>query len=185
MRRRRREVPEINLTPLLDILFSILFIVMMTSTEKEQDLKEMYEEQCTRMEQTISEQEAEISTLKDRLSGYADREASLTMYQKDAIILTVQNRMTQKEHYLEISQGMDEEALGHISLGIEKTENSQNRIEDLVNELVEQTDNQPIYIVFHCNKELIYTTEYRAVTEAFASLEEQNKEVFFKITEED
>ncbi len=185
MRRRKREASEINLTPLLDVLFSILFIVMMSGMQNEQGMKEDFEEQIVQMEQTITEYEEEISKIREQLSSYEDREASHMMYQTEAIILTVTNGVEEGNHYLDIRQGMNSEEFHRIMLGVNKTQNSQKRIEYLMNQIVEQTDNQPIYIVFHCNKDTIYTTEYRAVTEAFVALEEKEKEVFFKLMEDE
>lgn len=185
MRRRRREASEINLTPLLDVMFSILFIVMMTGMQNEQGMKMDYEEQIMQLEQTLTEQEKNISKLKEQVHGYKKQEMSLTMYQTEAVILTVRNLVEEGKHYLEIRNGLNTDSFECIWLGNDRTENTQNRINDMITKIVDLTDNQPIYIVFYCNKEIIYTTEYRAITEAFVALEEKNKEVFFKMMEDD
>lgn len=185
MRRRRRGALEINLTPLLDVLFSILFIVMMTGMQQEQGIKKDYEEQLTQMEQTVTTQEETILKLKEQIHGFENQEESLIMYQTKAVVLTVRNGIEEGKHFLEIRNGLDTEDFEYIWLGADRAKNTQNRLQDIITKLVEETDNQPIYIVFHCNKELIYTTEYKAVTEAFVSLEEKHKEVFFKMMEDD
>ena len=54
--RRSRGSDEINLTPLLDVLFTILFIVMLTGMQNERS-----------MEESAQESEAQISGLESRV----------------------------------------------------------------------------------------------------------------------
>lgn len=177
MKRRRRTVSEINLTPLLDVLFSILFIVMMTGMQNESGLKEEHRQQ-------ISQLEEEISGLEEELTGCQNQMSSVEMYQSEAVILTVGNTVEDNEHYLTVKQGLDLVEIERIQLGTDKTENTKTRIKDMITELVDKTDNQPVYIVFYCDKQTIYTLEYNAVVEAFGEAQETYKEVFFKVMEE-
>ncbi|MBR6770628.1 MAG: hypothetical protein IKM28_05230 [Lachnospiraceae bacterium] len=175
-RRKRRDVSEINLTPLLDILFSILFIVMMTGMQDKQEIKQDYQQQVSQMEQ-------KMATLKEQAAGYEKQMSSHQIYQAEAVIVTIYNMVQEQKHYLIVKQGIEQKERERIQLGVERTENTRRRIEELVAELVESTDNQPVYLVFYCDKKKIYTAEYRAIVETFTRLEEANKEVFFKVME--
>ncbi len=177
MKRRRKAISEINLTPLLDVLFSILFIVMMTGMQNESGLKEEHNQQ-------ISKLENEVSGLEEELKNCQNQMSSVDMYQSEAVILTISNTVEDDEHYLTVKQGLELVEIEKIQLGTDKTENTKTRILDLMKELVEKNDNQPVYIVFYCDKQTIYTLEYNAVTEAFYEAQETYKEVFFKVMEE-
>lgn len=204
-RHRRRTASEINLTPLLDVLFSILFIVMMTGVQNEAKIEEGHRqqmlkkeqeisalaEQAARYEKQISEYEVWLSEYEIQLSDYANRllscesqMSSYDTYRAEAVIVTVNNILEEEAHYLVMKQGLEQKEVEKIRLGTDKTENTKTRIDNVVAAMVEATDNQPVYIVFYCNKEWIYTAEYRAVEEAFSRLQETYKEVFFKVMEE-
>ncbi len=187
-RRKRKTIAEINLTPLLDVLFSILFIVMMTGVQKETTIQEEYQQQINQMQedygQQIEQARQELFELEQQVTIYENQMSSYDKYQTEAVIITVNNIVKENKHYLVIKQGLLLEEIETIQLGIYKTENTKLRIYDKICELVEETDNQPVYIVFYCDKKTIYTTEYRAITEAFYELQEKYKEVFFKVMEE-
>ena len=174
---RRKTVSEINLTPLLDVLFSILFIVMMTGMQNEQGIKKEYQEQVSQLELENEQLSKELARRENQMSSY-------DKFQSEAVILTVNNILRGDNHYLLVYKGTDKEEIGCIQMGINKTENTKARIESLIMELINDTDNQPVYIVFYCDKKQIYTAEYRAVVEAYYQLQENNKAVFFKIMEE-
>lgn len=189
-RHRRKTVSDINLTPLLDVLFSILFIVMMTGVQNEEGIKENYQQQIDQSEQKISglkEQmvsyEVQLSDYENQLLSYQSQMSSYDKYRAEAVIVTVNNILEGEAHYLVIKQGMEQDEVEKIRLGTDKTENTKTRIDHTISEMVEAIDNQPVYIVFYCNKRWIYTTEYRAIEEAFCRLQETYKEVFFKVME--
>ena len=174
---RKKSVSEINLTPLLDVLFSILFIVMMTGMQNEQGIKQEYQEQVSQLEQEKQQLSEELARSENQMTSY-------DKYQSEAVILTVNNVLRDDNHYLLVYKGTDKEEIGSIQMGTDKTENIKIRIESLIMELINDTDNQPVYIVFYCNKKTIHTKEYNAVMEAFNQLQENNKAVFFKVMEE-
>lgn len=187
-RRKRKTIAEINLTPLLDVLFSILFIVMMTGMQTKTTIQEEHQQQINQMQEDygrqIEQARQELSELEQQVTMYENQLSSYDKYQTEAVIITVSNIVKENKHYLVIKQGLLLEEIETIQLGISKTENTKLRICDKISEIVEVTNNQPVYIVFYCNKKMIYTTEYRAITEVFYELQAKYKEVFFKVMEE-
>lgn len=174
---RRRSVLEINLTPLLDVLFSILFIVMMAGMQNEEGMKEDYQQQIDRLEQ-------EKAGLSEQLDNYRDQMDNFREYQKEMILLTVRNVVRGDDHYLLIYQGAEPDEIESIQMGTDRTENTRARIESLVSGYAEREEGYPVYIVFNCDKSRIYTAEYRAVIEAFNAMQGTYKAVFFKVMEE-
>lgn len=185
MRRyKRKTVHEINLTPLLDVLFSILFIVMMLGMQNEKTIEVDHQQQISKKDQEISQMNEENSHLKEQVTNYRNQMSSYDKYEEEAVIVTVTNRMNEENHYLIVKQGINQNELENIQLGVDKTENTKMRINELISTMVQATDNQPVYVVFYCDKGNIYTTEYRAIVEAFNQLQTKYKEVFFKVMED-
>ncbi len=158
-RRRRRGSDEINLTPLLDVLFSILFISLLAG----QGLSDRQQQQIDQMEQQIA--------------GYEDQLASYEEYDRDAVIVTLRN----VEGRLTISRGSDEDA---IALGEDGAGRVARWLEQKVDGYLAEAENEPIYIVFYCDREHIYTTDYNAIVNTMTALERGHKEVFWKQTQE-
>ena len=85
--RRRRGSDEINLTPLLDVLFTILFVVMLTSMQSEQTIqaesattKEQvieYEKQLAEKEKLLSDQTETIAALEAETAEQSETIAAL------------------------------------------------------------------------------------------------------------
>ena len=93
--------------------------------------------------------------------------------------------MYANNHFLSFYQGTEKTEIDKITLGLDRTENTKARIESLITELIDNTDNQPVYIVFYLNNSKIYTEEYKTVYNILNELQEKHKEVFFKVMRED
>lgn len=173
MRKRNKfHHSEINLTPLLDVLFSILFIIMLTSRQNEDSLNRQVQEQTNQIEQM----EQQLIVRENQLNSY-------DLYHTEAIIITLSNFKDKQIHKLIISEGLEKKEIETITLGSHKIENTNNRLEKCILNIIQKTDNQPIYIVFHCDKSCIYTDEYNAISMKLEKLQTDNKEIFYKITE--
>ena len=76
MRRRRRTDGEINLTPLLDVLFVILFVVMLSGMQSEKTNADAREESREKIE--ALETEVEELTDEGRIAELEEQVRSLT-----------------------------------------------------------------------------------------------------------
>ncbi len=178
MKGRRRFISEINLTPLLDVLFSILFIVMMTGMQNEQSMKSNYQDQLDRLTQ-------ENKTLSENLERREEQLSTYDEFKSDALIITVNNIIRDDDHYLMFYEGNEEEKMGSIPMGPDKTENTKARVEGLITEKLDEGERKPVYIIFYCDKKSIYTSEYKAVYDKFNELQQNRKEVFFKVMQKE
>ena len=176
-RRRRKNLTEVNLTPLLDVLFSILFIVMMTGAQSMDSMQSDHREEVATLQNENEELREALRVSEDQLAAYE-------LHESDSVILTVRNIVKNSEHYLVIYRGIDEQEIDSIKLGINNTENTGVRIRSLVGDIISENGVQPVYIIFYCDKTSIYTKEYNAVVGAFDELQTKYKEVFFKTGEE-
>jgi len=175
-RRRRNNLTEINLTPLLDVLFSILFIVMMTGARTLDSEREDHASRVEALEEETARLEEEIARRDEQLASYMAHES-------DSVIITARNSTGSGNHILYLYRGTDETDIGSIQMGVDKTENTRLRIRGIIEDVIKETDNQPVYIIFYCDKKLIYTKEYNSVVKTFEELQMENKEVFFKVSE--
>ena len=116
MTNRRRFSPEINLTPLLDVLFSVLFIVIITGSKGVQSNQARNEELVKENDQLTSELELRSQELE-----------SYKLYASEAVVVTVTNRNVGDEFYLFIYLGSDQIELDKIRLAPDRKEYIKNR----------------------------------------------------------
>ena len=177
MRRRKRfNNSEINLTPLLDVLFSILFIIMLSSAANEASTRADAREKIKDMKAEVAGIREQYDTASTEL---ADASAKNEEY-RDAMIISLQNTIEDSVHVLKVYINESDEVYDTIQLGLDLTEYSTNRISAVMKELVDSVDNMPVFVVFTCNKSKIYTIEFNAVNKILVELQDNNKEIFYK-----
>ncbi|MDO4416535.1 MAG: hypothetical protein Q4C20_15795, partial [Erysipelotrichaceae bacterium] len=79
--------------------------------------------------------------------------------------------------------GEDMDDITLIRLDIDSVANTQSRIRTYVENILSNTDNQPVYMVFHLDSSKIYKAEYDAIIEELERLQRNSKEAFYKVTE--
>ena len=156
---RKRKVfgsAEVNLTSLLDVLFCILFIVLISGM-KGQDMSQN-----------------KIDKMQEQLSNYKT-------LQEDAVMVGLSNTVdSNNNHMLQLSNDKDE-SLEEIIIRKDNLKNVSIRIDNYINKVVESNKNCPIYIIFNCDKSCIYKAEFDSVKSDIDQLVDENKEVFLKI----
>ena len=192
--RRRRGSDEINLTPLLDVLFTILFIVMLTGTQNEQTMLENAEAaqaqleglqaQETSLEGRISDLEEENGILKSEVSRHDKIQDSTKRYESEAVVVTFWNEEEDGYHVLRIHTEPDgsEES---FRLGLDRAEYTKSHVTEIINGIVEGAVDHPVFIVFHCDAGIIYRKEeFNPIRDALEMQKKNRKEVFYQIVEE-
>ena len=157
MKRRRHGSEEINLNSLLDVLFIILFVVMLKGMQNEEAVK-------TQMQQNIDQ-------LQNQVESYE-------LYEKEARVITVQVIQEEEDRYVSIG---DET----IQLNENASVYMRTRLKNITGDLLKDVENTPVYIVFHCNKKEIYTKEFNMIDEVMTEYQDTVKEVFYKIIYEE
>ncbi len=183
MRHKRRELQEINLTSLLDVLFCILFIVMLGSAQNEENIKLDASQQVEELQQQIENLQQQILVQEEQLVFYGNQMESHKLYASEAVVVTLRNIRKDETHVLRASSGMEEAAEESVTLGINRKNIVKLRIQSFIDGILSQTENQPVYIVFHCDKNCIYTEEYKGIIESLEELQASYKEVFYKVME--
>ncbi len=178
MRRRRRSSGgQIDMTPLLDVLFSILFIVLLAGAQSERDNAASARGEEDRLVSQIRELEEKLTAREDQMESY-------DTYHARAVIVTVTNFSDDAGHRLRLSIGLDPGEGEAILLGTDRLESVRARLRSFVERCLDPADPQPVYILFYCEKSLIYKSEYDAVVDTFTDLQTEHKEVFFKFANE-
>lgn len=192
--RRKRSGDEINLTPLLDVLFTILFIVMLASTQNEQTMMESAEAaqaqleglqaQETSLEGRVSDLEEENSILRSEVERRGKIEDSSKRYETEAVVVTFMNEVEDGYHVLKIYTGQDEQ-VESFRLGADRTEYTRSHVTEIINDIVEGAVDHPVFIVFHCDTGSIYRKEeFNPIRDALEKQKKNRKEVFYQIVEE-
>ena len=193
-RRRARGADEINLTPLLDVLFTILFIVMLAGTQTERIMKEETEEartqaaesevQVTELEKRVSELEEENNVLTREANRQEKIDESSKQYESSAVIVTFLNEVENGNHILKIYKGKDAE-VESFRMGTDRTNYTKMHVTETIKDLVKESEGHPVFIVFHCDTNSIYRKEeFNPIRDALEEQREDTKEVFYQIVEE-
>ena len=166
---------EINLTPLLDVLFSILFIIMLSSAGNEARTRAEAKAEVEAMQEQMETERVEMNKSIEEMASEAEE-----VREQEAVIVSVQNTIEAGEHVLKIFVNEDENPYETLKLGLDLTDYTKKRVKSIISELVANVDNAPVFIIFRCEKRLIYTIEYNALNDALNELQDGNKEVFYK-----
>lgn len=170
-KKKHKGSEEVNLTPLLDVLFSILFIVMFAGAKIQSDNT-----------QNVEAMQQEINELNNQVAAYKNQESSYESFVDDAVIVTIDNIKKNNKHILRIfADGYEDE---EIPLGLNNTENTKKRVIGYFDTLLVDKTDQPIYIVYSCDENTIYKVEFDSINSVMLDLEKEHKEVFYKITED-
>ena len=188
--RRSRGSDDINLTPLLDVLFVILFIVMLAGTQTQKDMQESAEEsRSTRsrisgLEEQVTDLEEQNTILQSEVSRKNKIEDSGKRYESDAVIVTFINEVEDGNHVLRIYKGSDQE-VESFRLGSDRTDYTKRHVTEIINDIVDDYPDHPVFIVFHCDTKSIYRKEeFVPIQDALKTQKQLRKEVFYQIVEE-
>ncbi len=175
MSRRRRGSDEINLTPLLDVLFSILFIVMLTSTQSEQSLQEVQ-----------AQTQDQIEAQQEQIEALEAAARSEELYGDTAVIVTMRNTVRRDgTHQLTLTLGREAQTLATIQMGQDRPAYIRQYVRQTIEDLRGEAEGKPLFIAFYCRSDLIYRQEeFLPIQEELERLSRSYKEVFYQILEE-
>ena len=207
--KKKRLSDEINLTPLLDVLFSILFIVMLAGTASENTMRQNYENRLAAAEGGVKKNyEAEIAELKGEYEGRikeltgensrlnsenarlseelakADELAETqNMFTENAGFVTIENVVEGGKHVLLFYRGSERKPFERLEMN-----NNANTIKTIVtnriSSIVQASGGYPVFVVFNCDSSIIYRKEeYVPIETGLAALQTQYKEVVYQIKE--
>jgi hypothetical protein len=159
----------LDFTSLLDVIMILLFLVMGSIGQTSRANAEAAQE----AQEQLQEANEQIEVLQDIRKSFE-------IYQSEAVIVTMRNSVRGDSHVLNISEGEEAENAVSIVLGENSINNTQQRVRSYIGDILERTENQPVYIVFYYDKYSIYRSEFDAVTDELERLQKTHKEVFYK-----
>ena len=172
---RKRDI-ILDFTSLLDVIMILLFIVISNTAAASAKVSE----EAQKAQEDLDAAESEISDLEYRLETKEAAEESYEIYTSEAVIVTLLNSEKDGAHILTMFTGENSEDADTIRMGENSTQNTRNRIRTYIADILNNTENQPVYIVFRYDKYTIYRLEFEAVREELGKLSREYKEVFFK-----
>ncbi len=184
MRRRRKRISEdINLTPLLDVLFVILFIFMLTSTQSEKLLQTEAadsQSQVEDMSQQIAGLEAQVDDLKHENNILESRREAA----EHVVIVNIENTVEDGKHILKFYKGSEGVYYDQIIMGRNLQEHIKKNVTSIITRIIEEESENtyPICIFFHCDYSRIYQNEeFMPIDETLRELESDEKKVFYQL----
>ncbi len=167
------------MTPLLDVLFCILFIVMLTSAQNEASLRASREKEAAEYARTVAAKDAEIAKVREEAETYRNLAESLELYKTEAIVAALRNEEGDGRHVLVFTT--EDGGSDTIPLGSDNLANAISRLEAKVDALLAEAKGRPLYLVFTCDRTKIYTGEFAALDERLSRYQAEHKEIFYKV----
>ena len=160
---------EINMTPLLDVLFSILFIVMLTSARV----------QVKNSDQT-QELNNQIESLQNELALNQNIEETKKQYYEDSLLLTVDNVEIAGNTVLRIRTNRDS-SNEYSSFDLsEDNEVIIKSLSEYLNRVL--VKDRLVYIMFNCDEDNIYTKDYKVINMIFSDYAlNDNYKIYYKM----
>ena len=186
MRRQRRSFSEeINLTPLLDVIFTVLFIVMLTSTISRGNMEDSYDEKISDLEDEKIELQEEKELLEKQNEVVVKINDSLRTVEDQAMLITIINEEDGGQRSVDIYLGGDTEPVENIVMGKGKQEYIRNalisKIESIIGSEQQNGKNgMPVFIVFSIDKNIISVEEEAAIEAAVDELDLKYDNIYYQ-----
>ena len=187
MRRLRSDGEnKIDLTPLLDVLFSVLFIVMLCINQDAVDAKKQADDNGAQLEIEKKKNE-DLNNENKYLKEVVD---SYEVFAQRAKFIVLRNYKDATGFKLVISLGLDEkEQIDLIPLSNETKDQTKSRIvnniKSKINSFSTTTERVPVMIEFHRDSTKIFTEVDRSISEALNEIEGNNSDVYVRVIEQE
>ncbi len=169
--RHRRQI-FIELTPLLDVIMILLFLIMSKDAEAVRHAEEKAEAQMAVMTESLAQSELENHRIADKLEKEKERADALKSFSEYALITTLSIEITGPgERCVRILAGEEEEL---IYYNWDKIIYAQNAITATFTRLLSGNQDKPAYIVFYIDDESMYLDDYRMVMSILGDLPQED-----------
>lgn len=189
---RRRKETVIELTPLLDVILIMLFMIMSVQSQKTEEAeaaaREKTQELTAQMEQLSEEFSDRENQLMDQLDDTESRlsqaEAQLTGYEAfrdySAVISISMEYLEGGERQLYIAEG---DKTDTISFGWDNLRYGENSLTAALEQRMKQTTEEPVFIAFVYDSESIYRRDYDMIASVIDKLQSENDNLYIRYSE--
>lgn len=189
---RRRKETVIELTPLLDVILIMLFMIMSAQSQKTEEIQSQAQAEAaelnSRMEQ-LSEEYADredklTAQLSDTESRLSQAEAQITGYEafsEYSAVISVSVEYTDNgERKLYIAEG---DSVDTISFGWDNLRYGENSLNAALEQKLKAAEGKPVFIAFVYDSEKIYRHDYDMITSVMDELQAKNDDLYIRYTE--
>ena len=132
----------------------------------------------------MTDLEEQNTILQSEVNRKNKIEDSGKRYESDAVIVTFINEVEDGNHVLRVYKGSDQE-VESFRLGSDRTDYTKSHVIGIINDIVDDYADHPVFIVFHCDTKSIYRKEeFVPIRDALQTQKQLRKEVFYQIVEE-
>lgn len=185
--RKRREIST-ELTPLLDVIMIMLFIIISRSydavekaeNEKEQAYNEIqavsesFESEKSELEKDAEENIEKLNHAENIIEGYKN-------FDKLALIISVSiNNKSDETRDIIISNG---ESRDIISYGWDNMRYGENSLNVIFDDYIKSADERPVFISFNYKSSEIYIRDYNMITSVIDNIQSRNENIYIVYNE--
>lgn len=180
---KRRGDIGIELTPLLDVILIMLFMIMSRSSSEAQAAKEeaaaqseRYEAQLSAMKEIVAEESAELENAEAVIESYRTFENYARI-----VSVTVTN-IGGGDRRIYLTCGDDETT---VDFGWDNMKYGENSFKAELESIVRQSEGDPVFITFTYSSGKIFRRDHDMVTSVMDSVQSRNDNVYIQYSERD
>ncbi|MGN0690757.1 MAG: hypothetical protein ACI4K7_00220 [Oscillospiraceae bacterium] len=166
---RRRNSIGIELTPLLDVILILLFLVMTRNTAETERIAEEYEaseqqhiENESRLEAELENSRLQTSDAENIISGYES-------FDEYSVIIAVGiTRSSDGTRTISLSEKGE---ISHISYGWDNLRYGENALKAELENMISSAEERPVFISFNYDENDIYLRDYQLISSVLDDLD--------------
>lgn len=178
--RKRRQIST-ELTPLLDVIMIILFIIISGNNEAVEKAETEKEEIYSQMQSVSDEFEKTLEENNDRLNQAENIISGYEMFDKLAVIisLSIEN---QSDDSRKILISSDNET-STVSYSWDNMRYGENSLNASLENYIKSADERPVFITFSYKSSEIYLRDYNMISSVMDNIQSKSENIYIMYNE--
>lgn len=189
---RRRKETVIELTPLLDVILIMLFMIMSAQSKKTEEIQSQAQAETAELNSRIEQLTEEYADREDKLSAQlSDTESKLSQaeaqisgyeaFREYSDVISISVEYTESgERRLYIAEG---DSADTITFGWDNLRYGENSLNAALEQKLKAAEENPVFIAFVYDSEKIYRHDYDMITSVMDTLQSKNNDLYIRYTE--
>ena len=169
---KRRNSIGIELTPLLDVILIILFLIITQNTAETERLSEEYEQTEQQYIENTNRLEAELENSRQQSADTENIISGYESFDEYSVIIAVGiTRRSDGTRTVSVSENGE---ISHISYGWDNLRYGENALKAELEKHISSAEDRPVFISFNYDENDIYLRDYQLISSVLDDLDGDN-----------
>ncbi len=177
--RRRKEI-SVELTPLLDVILIMLFLIISGNTKAAEEAKSQAQQEISRMQEAADEISQQNETLSDELKTAENALYGYKTFDEYSLILSVGIENSSDNRTILITDGTTSQT---VVYDWDNMRYGENALRAVLNDYISTAEDIPAFITFTFSSDKIYRQDYELITSVIDETAQEDKDIYVKYKE--